>query len=85
MRPLREVRLRDGAFRCSLFQDLEDPALFRETFLVGSWAEHLRQHQRATLDDQRIEAAVQAFHVGPEPVRIRHLLMVNLREAAGEG
>jgi MFS family permease len=77
---LREVRLRDGAFRCSLFADLEDPTHYRETFLVGSWAEHLRQHERATMEDQRIESAVQSFHRGPEVPRVRHLLMVNLRD-----
>ncbi len=77
---LRETRLRDGAFRCSVFVDLDDPTLYRETFLVGSWAEHLRQHERATVEDQRIEQAVLAFHRGPEPPVIRHLLMTNLRE-----
>lgn len=77
---LREVRLRDGAFRCSLFADLEDPTHYRETFLVGSWAEHLRQHERATVEDQRIELAVQSFHRRPEPPLVKHLLMVNLRD-----
>lgn len=77
---LREVRLRDGAFRCSLFADLEDPTHYRETFLVGSWAEHLRQHERTTKEDQRIELAVQKFHRGSEPPRVKHLLMVNLRD-----
>lgn len=77
---LRQTRLRDGAFRCSVFVDLEDATLYRETFLVGSWAEHLRQHERATVEDQRIEQAVVAFHRGPEPPVIRHLLMTNLRE-----
>lgn len=77
---LRETRLRDGAFRCSLFADLEDPTHYRETFLVGSWAEHMRQHERATVEDQRIEEAVQKFHRAPEPPRVKHLLMVNLRE-----
>lgn len=80
MLQLREVRLRDGAFRCSLFADLEDPTHYRETFLVGSWAEHLRQHERATMEDQRTELAVQSFHRGAEPPRVRHLLMVNLRD-----
>jgi hypothetical protein len=80
MLQLREVRLRDGAFRCSLFADLEDPTHYRETFLVGSWAEHLRQHERATMEDQRIERSVQNFHRGTEPPRVRHLLMVNLRD-----
>jgi hypothetical protein len=77
---LRQTRLRDGAFRCSMFVDIEDPSVHRETFLVGSWAEHLRQHDRATRDDQRIEQAVIAFHRGSEPPRVRHFLMINLRD-----
>jgi len=80
MRALRETRLRDGAFRCSLFHDLDNPTHFRETFLVGSWAEHLRQHTRATIEDQRIEEAVIAFHKGPERPHVRHYLMTNLRD-----
>ncbi len=77
---LRKTRLRDGAFRCSIFVDVEDPTLHRETFLVGSWAEHLRQHARATVDDHRVEQAVLAFHKGEEPPRVRHFLMINLRD-----
>jgi hypothetical protein len=77
---LRETRLRDGAFRCSVFMDLDDPTLYRETFLVGSWAEHLRQHERATIEDQHIEQAVIAFHKGLEAPRVRHLLLINLRD-----
>jgi hypothetical protein len=80
MRAMRETRLRDGAFRCSLFHDLDEPGHFRETFLVGSWAEHLRQHQRATIEDQRINDIVDAFHLGPEKPRVRHYLMTNLRD-----
>lgn len=77
---LREIRLRDGAFRCSLFEDLSDPSIFRETFLVGSWAEHRRQHERATVEDRRVEESVLAFHIGKEPPTVRHFLMRNLRE-----
>jgi MFS family permease len=77
---LRQIRLRDGAFRCSVFVDLEDAAVYRETFLVGSWAEHLRQHERATVEDHRVEQAVLAFHISPQPPVIKHLLMTNLRE-----
>jgi MFS family permease len=82
MRILREIRLRDGGFRCSVFRDLDDPAIYRETFLVGSWAEHLRQHQRATVEDRRIEECVFAFHLGSETPRVHHYLMVSLRDAA---
>jgi MFS family permease len=77
---LREIRLRDGAFRCSLFQDLSDASVYRETFLVGSWAEHRRQHERATVDDRRVEETVTGFHIGAEPPVVRHFLMRNLRE-----
>jgi MFS family permease len=77
---LRQTRLRDGAFRCSVFVDLDDATLYRETFLVGSWAEHLRQHERATVEDQRIEQAVREFHRLDGPPLVRHLLMTNLRE-----
>ena len=72
---LRRTRLRDGAFRWSLSHDLAEPAHFRESFLVGSWGEHLRQHERATVEDQRIEEAVIRNHRGTEPPRVSHFLM----------
>lgn len=81
---LRETRLRDGAFRCSVFVDLENPMVFRETYLVGSWAEHLRQHERVTMDDRRVEEAVLAFHQGPDRPKIGHLLMTNLRTSKSD-
>jgi hypothetical protein len=78
---LRRTRLRDGAFRWSLFHDLGSPAHFRESFLVGSWAEHLRQHDRATVEDKRIEEAVIGFHQGVEPPRVSHFLMNDVSNA----
>lgn len=76
--PLRIVRLRDGAFFWAVTQDLEDGSIFRETFHVGSWGEHVRQHQRATADDQRIEEAVLAFHAGEGEPKVTHQLMKNV-------
>ena len=32
------------------------------------------------MEDRRIEEEVLAFHTGPEPPLVKHLLMVNLRE-----
>jgi hypothetical protein len=80
MAKLRQTRLRDGAFRWSLFQDLTTPPHFRESFLVGSWAEHLRQHDRATFEDKRIEESVIAFHQGIDPPRVNHFLMADVSE-----
>jgi MFS family permease len=65
-------RKRDGAYAWGIFQDTADPSRFVETFLLESWIEHLRQHQRVTRSDQLIEQQVQQFL--REPVRITHLI-----------
>jgi MFS family permease len=43
---LRRVRRRTGATHWHLHRDLADRDLFQEMFVVGSWEEHERQHQR---------------------------------------
>ena len=48
MRYVEGHRRRTGGYQWSLFRDLSDPERFVETFLVSSWAEHLRQHHRRT-------------------------------------
>ena len=42
------IRRRDGATEWGVFADTESPAVYLETFLVDSWAEHERQHERFT-------------------------------------
>src|SRR4029453_5399892 len=54
MRQLGRLRRRDGALRWGLFRDPAVPGRYIETFIVESWAEHLRQVQRATLADRDI-------------------------------
>jgi len=72
MQELRIVRRRDGALRWGLFHDPTEPTRYLETFLIGSWAEHLRQHHRATMADQTIERRVQAL--AESPPRVKHLV-----------
>ncbi|HUF97897.1 MAG TPA: MFS transporter [Ilumatobacter sp.] len=48
MQYVRPHRRRTGAFRWGLYRDLDDPDRFLETFVVSSWAEHVRQHHRRT-------------------------------------
>ena len=67
MRDMRRVRRRDGAFRWALYGDTADPSRFVETYLVESWAEHLRQHTRITEADRKIEERVFAFQLGDRP------------------
>lgn len=67
-------RYRDGAYQWGVYQDAEKPGLWFEWFLVSSWAEHLRQHERTTVHDKDIQQRLKAFHIGPESPRVRHML-----------
>lgn len=57
-----------------LFVDSADPGLFTEVFLVKSWIEHLRQHERVTVADRDVEERARAFHIGPDRPVVQHLL-----------
>ena len=74
MRDLRRVHRRDGASRWALFRDPAQPGRFVESFLVETWAEHLRQHARATESDRDIEKRIRACHLGPGQPAITHLI-----------
>jgi MFS family permease len=71
--PLRQERLRDGAFRWTVYEDAADPGRMVETFLLGSWMEHLRQHERVTNADRMVQEAVQRFHLGGAP-KVTHYI-----------
>jgi predicted MFS family arabinose efflux permease len=66
------IRRRDGASRWGIGRDLETPDLYVETFVVSSWAEHLRQHDRVTRADRHLEERIRSYAIG-EP-RVRHLI-----------
>jgi Transmembrane secretion effector len=73
---LGRVRRRDGAFRWGIYRDVEQPDRYVETFLVTSWAEHLRQHERLTRSDVELEQRVSVYARG-EP-DVRHLIYADL-------
>jgi hypothetical protein len=72
MREYGQVRRRDGASRWGLYHDTEVPGRYVETFVVGSWAEHLRQHARVTQADREVEDRVLGLVRG-EP-KVTHLI-----------
>jgi transmembrane secretion effector len=45
-----------------VFGDVEKPDTYFETFLVASWAGHLRQHDRFTEADREVEANPDHVH-----------------------
>ena len=68
---LRHGLSRDAAIRIAIPLD---PSRYLETFLIESWVEHLRQHQRGTISDRGIEDRARAFHIGETPPRAAHLI-----------
>jgi predicted MFS family arabinose efflux permease len=74
MEELHRVRRRDGALRWNLYADLERPGVYLETFVVDSWSEHLRQHDRLTVADLEVTKLARSFHRGQGPPEVRHLL-----------
>ena len=49
-----------------------------ETFLVESWLEHLRQHERVTNADRVLQETIQQFHTHSAP-KITHLIAAERR------
>jgi MFS family permease len=69
------IRRRDGASRWGIFHDTEAADRYLEIFLVGSWAEHERQHERQTRADSELENRLRGFVVkDPE---VRHLIFAS--------
>jgi MFS family permease/quinol monooxygenase YgiN len=69
MRHVGRSRRRTGALRWELFRDGAEPTKFVESYLVGTWAEHLRQHEhRLTGADRRFEEEAQRYALGAPQV-----------------
>jgi predicted MFS family arabinose efflux permease len=69
---LAAERRRDGAYAWGIFEDTAQPGRCLETFLVESWLEHLRQHERVTNADRVLEERVRGML--SEPPKITHLV-----------
>ncbi|MDW8845173.1 MFS transporter [Erwinia sp. MMLR14_017] len=74
MQDMRRVRKRGGAINWSVYEDILQPGIFVETFIVGSWMEHLRQQDRYTMNDQKIQNRVYQFHQGEKLPDVRYLV-----------
>ena len=70
---LAQERRRNGAFEWGVFEDAAQAGRFLETFMLDSWMEHLRQHERVTNTDRRRQDAVNRFHIEGSP-KVTHLI-----------
>jgi MFS family permease len=83
MLDLGRFRRRDGAVDWGLFEDVAEEGRYLETFVVESWGEHLRQHERATITDRLISERINSFHVRDIPPVVSHLLYAYYQEKQG--
>ncbi len=68
MRDLGHRRKRDGTFGWGVVEDTEQANRFVEYFMVESWLEHLRQHERVTNADRVLQDSVRGLLVeGSQP------------------
>jgi hypothetical protein len=72
------MRRRDGAYRWGIFRDTAVAENYLEVFLVNSWAEHMRQHERQTQADRRLEERLHSY-TATEP-KVRHLIYPHSRD-----
>jgi hypothetical protein len=61
LRLVGRVRRRNGATDWSFYRDAERPERFIETFVLATWDEHVRQHQRLTVTDAAVLDRVNEF------------------------
>jgi MFS family permease len=74
------IRRRDGASRWGIYRDTEAADRYLEIFIVSSWAEHLRQHERQTQADQKLEQLLSSY-VSAEP-EVHHLIYTYSKEVS---
>ena len=74
IRDLEPIRRRDGAVRWAVYQDPGQNGRYVESFIVESWLEHLRQHERATVGDRAVQERIRQFHIAGAPPSVTHLI-----------
>jgi len=70
---LEHGRRRDGAYAWGVFEDAAQEGRIIETFLIESWMEHLRQHERVTKADRLIQEEVRRFDRSGNP-KVAHFI-----------
>ncbi|MGY3361921.1 putative MFS family arabinose efflux permease [Bradyrhizobium sp. GM0.4] len=74
MQDVQLYRQRNGAYGWSIARDIADPKLWTERYHCPTWLDYLRQRNRWTQLERELDDKAMAFHIGPEPVRIRRML-----------
>jgi MFS family permease len=84
LRAGRHARRRTGAVSWRVWRDAADPGHVLEQFVVGSWDEHLRQHERVSRRDQQRLEEIVAMTDPSRPATVTHWLAPGSGAVAGE-
>ena len=66
-----------------MFEDVGEDGRFVEIFLVDSWLEHLRQHERVTNADRVLQESIARFHISGTP-KVIHLIAADLARGSAD-
>jgi hypothetical protein len=72
MQEVQAACRRNGAFQCRLDESLDYPGLFRLEYLVSTWADHLRQNMRMTVEETSAFNKSWNLHAGDTEPVVRH-------------
>jgi predicted MFS family arabinose efflux permease len=79
----KDSRRRTGAISWRAWHDASDPGRVLEEFVVASWDDHLRQHERVTKREQAHLERVRELTDPDHPVVVTHWLAVSSRKVPG--
>jgi MFS family permease len=74
MHRLELSRRRYGAICWGLFADPARPGAYMEQFLVESWLEHRRQHERTVADDRALQEIIGDMQTSPDFPVVTHFI-----------
>lgn len=69
---LQKIRKRDGAYYWELYQDMAQTDRYIECFMVESWLEHLRQHDRVSVSDKALQEKISTCLIAGSTKAINH-------------
>jgi transmembrane secretion effector len=72
MQEVQAACRRNGAFQCRLDESLDEPGLFRLEYVVSTWAEHLRQNLRMTVEETNAFKKAWDLHAAESEPVVRH-------------
>ncbi len=72
MQEVQAACRRNGAFQCRLDESLDQPGIFRLEYHLSTWAEHLRQRMRMTVDETKVYKQAWNLSAGDGEPIVRH-------------